>query len=275
METFTSYQDLSSLCDIPVPAPLPVSPFYLSWTIPLSFNFTFPELELPSRCQDNFNGTPAIFSVPAMETFTGSQGSPLNAPSQIHLPENVPADMSNLPSLPNSYRSPVPSPTSSSSSSPPSTILTLCDQAITAQSMYDEQQSITTATLTELLVLWKHSLLIKIYPPFVTYQSLPHYQSALSTSLGPSPCRLISPFLSWNYLPGARIISTAPRPFSVFLQWRRSLDLRGPLLMHPLRFTSRRMCLLICLTSLLYPTHTDLPSLPLPLHLPAPRLQQF
>ena len=140
METFTSYLDLTSLCDIPVPAPLPISPFYLSWTIPLSFNFTFPELELPSRCQDNFNGTPAIFSVLAMETFTGSEGSPPNTPSQIHLPENVSADMSNLPSLPNSYRSPVPSPTSSTSSSPPSTIITLCDQAITAQSMYDEQQ---------------------------------------------------------------------------------------------------------------------------------------
>ena len=145
METFTSYLDLTSLCDIPVPAPLPISPFYLSWTIPLSFNFTFPELELPSRCQDNFNGTPAIFSVLAMETFTGSEGSPPNTPSQIHLPENVSADMSNLPSLPNSYRSPVPSPTSSTSSSPPSTILTLCDQAITAQSMYDNSSTMNSS----------------------------------------------------------------------------------------------------------------------------------
>ncbi|XP_063688393.1 homeobox protein SIX5-like [Bolinopsis microptera] len=142
METFTypSYQDLTSLCDIPVPAPLPVSPFYLSWTIPLSFNFTFPEMELPSRCQDNLNCTPNMFTVSVMETFTGSENPPPNKPSQIHLPEKFYADMSDLPPLTSSYRSPVPSPTSSPASSPSTTNLNLSDQAITAQSLFEEKQ---------------------------------------------------------------------------------------------------------------------------------------
>ena len=131
---FPSYLDYTSVNELP--EPVPASSFYPSWTIPLSFDFTFPELELPSLCQDIPKSAPNIFAVPVMETFTGPQDSFPNLPFLTPLPGNP--DMSNtiLFPLPSSYRSPVPS--RSSSSSPLST--NLSDQGITAQSLYDEQQ---------------------------------------------------------------------------------------------------------------------------------------
>ncbi|XP_063688439.1 homeobox protein ceh-34-like [Bolinopsis microptera] len=136
MESFIypSYQDVTSLDHLPEPEP--VSPSYLSWTIPLSFNFTFPELELPSQCRDNSTCPTNIFTVPAMETFTGSDTS--SSEVLTHLPANPAVDMSILPPLKSSHRSPCPSPSTSPASSPTST--NLSDQAITAQSLYDEQQ---------------------------------------------------------------------------------------------------------------------------------------
>ena len=140
MESFNypSYRDCTSVNNLP--EPVPASSFYPSWTIPLSFDFTFPELELPSPCQDIHNCTPSIFTVPVIVTFTGPQDSLPNLPFLTHLPVPGNSDMSNpiLPPPPISYRSPVPSRSSSSSSSPLST--NLSDQAITAQSLYDEQQ---------------------------------------------------------------------------------------------------------------------------------------
>ena len=133
---YPSYQDFTSLNDLP--EPVPSSPFYPSWTIPLSFNFTFPELELPSLCQDIPKSAPNIFTVPAMETFTGPEDPSPEVTTLTHLPLNTDVYMPILPPLQSSYSTPCSSPSSTPSTSPSST--NLSDQAITAQSFYDEQQ---------------------------------------------------------------------------------------------------------------------------------------
>ncbi|XP_063689155.1 homeobox protein ceh-32-like [Bolinopsis microptera] len=138
MESFNypTYQDFTSVNDLP--EPVPVSSFYLSWSIPISFIFTFPEQELPSSCQNITNCAPSIFTVPVVETFTGSETSSSEVPALTQLPANPDVDMPILPPLQSSYRSPCPSPSTLPASSPSST--NLSDQAITAQSLYDEQQ---------------------------------------------------------------------------------------------------------------------------------------
>ena len=114
----STYQDTISLEDLPHPPP--VSPFYLSWTIPLSFNFTFPDQELPTH-----SCTAETSSVPVMETFTVT--------SDAHLSINK-LDILTPPT------SPETTPTSSPASSPANSNTHLSDQANTAQTMFDQQQ---------------------------------------------------------------------------------------------------------------------------------------
>ena len=132
METYTypTYQDFTSLDDLP--DPVPVNPSHLFWTIPLSFDFTFPEMELPSPCLDVEYSTQNVFTVPVLDTFTGTDeiftGSDGSLPAATKL--------SNLPPLDNSYSSPCPKPKLSPATSPDH----LSEQAATAQSLYDQQE---------------------------------------------------------------------------------------------------------------------------------------
>nr|ADO22647.1 SIX class homeobox transcription factor SIX59e [Mnemiopsis leidyi] len=117
----STYQEITSVEDLPEPAP--ISPFYLAWTIPLSFNFTFPEQELPANpC------TAEVSTVPVMETFT--------APSDTSEYNNPDIDTCSL-SPPNS---PETSPTSTPTSSPNTNSTDLSDQAITAQTLYEQKE---------------------------------------------------------------------------------------------------------------------------------------
>ena len=130
---FPTYQDLTSLEDLP--DPLPVSPTYLSWTLPLSFNFTFPEMELPSSCH-----TGGPFTVPTLEiftgsedTFSGSEGS-LGSPPTVPMAYEVDIDLSS----PSPWNTPPNSPPSKPTpTTPPSA---LSDQATIAESLYQTQQ---------------------------------------------------------------------------------------------------------------------------------------
>ncbi|XP_063689937.1 homeobox protein SIX5-like [Bolinopsis microptera] len=132
---YPTYQDYTTVDDLP--DPVPVSPFYCSWSIPLSFDFSFPELELPSSCQYLVNSSPGLATIPALETFTGSvcQDSLPTLPKLTHFPDTLKVDIS-LPATtihgptppPSPLPTPVPSPTG------------LSDQSVTAQCLYDEGQ---------------------------------------------------------------------------------------------------------------------------------------
>ena len=131
---YPTYQDYTTVDDLP--DPVPVSPFYCSWSIPLSFDFSFPELELPSSCQYLVNSSPGFSTVPALETFTGSDHvitvcqDPLpTLPKLTHFPDNLKVDnFQPAPTPPPSPLPSVPSPTG------------LSDQSVTAQCLYDEEQ---------------------------------------------------------------------------------------------------------------------------------------
>ena len=119
LHSTSTYQDNMSLDDLPHPPP--VSPFYLAWTIPLSFNFTFPDQELPTH-----TCTAEIPAVPAMETFAATSDTQL--------------DINKLDIL-TPPTSPETTPTSSPASSPTNNTNThFSDQANTAQTLYDQQQ---------------------------------------------------------------------------------------------------------------------------------------
>ena len=117
MESFNypTYQDFTSLDDLP--DPVPVTSSHLFWTIPLSFNFTFPEVELPVPChQDVVYCTPEV---------------PPDLP-----PRNLTKPVSNLTPQDDSYSSPCPKP----KLSPATSRDHLSEQATTAQSLYDQQE---------------------------------------------------------------------------------------------------------------------------------------
>lgn len=126
MESFTypSYQDFTSLSELPPPPP--ISPFYSSWTIPLTFNFSFPETDLPYLSPSVCNTE--IPTVPVLELYTGSQTSQPTAPS---LPPV--SNYTFYPSPPVSPARPTyPTPDSSPASSPTG----MSDNAAAAQSLY-------------------------------------------------------------------------------------------------------------------------------------------
>ena len=165
METFIypSYQDFTSVSDLP--SPPPISPFYPSWTIPLTFNFSFPEMELPSPYLGPSICDTETSTVPALEICTGADASLPLQPSQSTLP-----DTTYYPSPPVSpTNSTYPTPNISTypipDNTPPSSPTGVSDNAAIAQSLYKQGEfdELISYISTTYFPSSDHSLLQTLY----------------------------------------------------------------------------------------------------------------